>query len=155
MPLDYLDGDKFTREASQMEPTLLLSPAAQTTAGTLLLTIVLVEFGGLYVLRLVTGRQEATPFQKTFARAGHAHAGVLVSLALIVQIFADAIDPSAPLAGIARSGVPLAAILIPSGYFFSSAGRGATEPNRLIWLIYAGAVALGLGVVALGLGLIS
>ena len=138
-----------------MEPTLALSQAAQTTAGTLLLAIVLVEFGGLYVLRLVTGRQEATPFQKTFARAGHAHAGVLVSLALICQIFADAIDPTLPFAGIARSGVPLAAILIPAGYFFSSGGRGATEPNRLIVLIYAGAAALALGVVALGLGLLS
>jgi len=138
-----------------MEPTLILSPAAQSTAGILLLTIVAVEFGGLYVLRLVTGRQEATPFQKTFARAGHAHAGVLVSLGLIVQLFADAIDPSAPLAGIARSGVPLAAILIPAGYFFSSGGRGATAPNRLIVLIYAGAISLAAGVVALGIGLLS
>jgi hypothetical protein len=138
-----------------MEPTLMLSPAAQSTAGILLLTIVFVEFGGLYVLRLVTGRQEATPFQKTFARAGHAHAGVLVSLGLIVQLFADAIDPSAPLAGIARSGVPLAAILIPAGYFFSSGGRGATAPNRLIVLVYAGAISLAAGVVALGIGLLS
>jgi len=138
-----------------MEPTLILSPAAQSTAGILLLTIVAVEFGGLYVLRLVTGRQEATPFQKTFARAGHAHAGVLVSLGLIVQLFADAIDPSAPLAGIARSGVPFAAILIPAGYFLSSGGRGATAPNRLIVLIYAGAISLAAGVVALGIGLLS
>ena len=138
-----------------MTPTLLLSPEAQTTAGTLLLTIVLVEFGGLYVLRLVTGRQEATPFQKTFARAGHAHAGVLVSLALICQIFADAAALEGPLATLARTGVPLAAILIPAGYFFSSGSKGATEPNRLIALIYAGAVSLALGVVALGIGLLS
>ena len=131
-----------------MEPTLLLSSAAQTTAGTLLLTIVLVEFGGLYVLRLVTGRQEATPFQKTFARAGHAHAGVLVILALVCQIFADAAGLDGPLASIARSGVPLAAILIPSGYFLSSAGRGATAPNRFILLIYVGAISLALGVIA-------
>jgi hypothetical protein len=138
-----------------MEPTLLLSPEARTTAWTLLLTIVLVEFGGLYVLRLVTGRQEATGFQKTFARAGHAHAGVLVSLALIGQIFADAAGLGGPLATLARTGIPLAAILIPAGYFFSSAGRGATEPNRLIVLIYAGAVSLALGVVALGIALLS
>jgi hypothetical protein len=138
-----------------MEPTLILSQAAQTTAGTLLLTIVLVEFGGLYVLRLVTGRQEATPFQKTFARAGHAHAGVLVSLALICQIFADAAGAEGLVATVGRTGVPLAAILIPSGYFFSSAGRGASAPNRLIVLVYAGAVSLALGVVALGIGLLS
>ncbi len=138
-----------------MEPTLMLSPEATSTAGILLLTIVAVEFGGWYVLQLVTGRQEATPFQKTFARAGHAHAGVLVSLALICQIFADASGLTGPLASLARTGVPLAAILIPAGYFFSSAGRGATEPNRLIVLIYAGAVSLALGVVALGIGLLS
>ena len=138
-----------------MEPTLILSQATLTTAGTLLLTIVAVEFGGFYVLRLVTGRQEATPFQKTFARAGHAHAGVLVSLALICQIFADAAGLDGLLATFARTGVPLAAILIPAGYFFSSAGRGVTEPNRLIVLIYAGAVSLALGVVALGIGLLS
>ena len=138
-----------------MEPMLTLSSASQTTAGVLLLTIVAVEFGGWYVLQLVTGRQEATPFQKTFARAGHAHAGVLVSLALICQIFADATVLEGPLASLARSGVPLAAILIPAGYFFSSAGRGVTEPNRLIVLIYVGAVSLALGVVALGIGLLT
>jgi len=138
-----------------MEPTLILSSAAQTTAGVLLLTIVAVEFGGWYVLQLVTGRQEATPFQKTFARAGHAHAGVLVSLALICQLFADAAALEGPLASVARSGVPLAAILIPAGYFFSSTGRGVTEPNRLIALIYVGAVSLALGVVALGIGLLT
>lgn len=138
-----------------MEPTFILSPEAQSTAGILLLTIVAVEFGGWYVLQLVTGRQDATPFQKTFARAGHAHAGVLVSLALICQIFADATALSGPVATLARTGVPLAAVLIPAGYFFSSAGRGTTEPNRLIVLIYAGAISLALGVVALGIGLIS
>ena len=92
-----------------MEPTVILSSVSQTTAGVLLLTMVAVEFGGWYVLQLVTGRQEATPFQKTFARAGHAHAGVLVSLALICQIFADAAALEGPLASLARSGVPLAA----------------------------------------------
>lgn len=138
-----------------MEPTLILSREALSTAGVLLLTIVAVEFGGWYVLQLVTGRQEATPFQKTFARAGHAHAGVLVILALMCQIFADAAGLDGLPATLARTGVPLAAILIPAGYFFSSAGRGATEPNRLIALVYAGAISLALGVVALGIGLIS
>jgi hypothetical protein len=138
-----------------MEPSLLLSEASRTTAGTLLLTLTLVEFGGWYVLRLVTGRQPATAFQKTFARAGHAHAGVLVSLALICQILVDAAALDGPVASIARSGVPLAAILIPAGYFLSSAGRDRTEPNRLIVLIYAGAATLAFGVVALGIGLLS
>ena len=107
------------------------------------------------MLRLVTGRAPATPFQKTFARAGHAHAGVLVGLALITQILVDATTLAEPLASIARSGVPLAAILFPAGYFLSSMGRERTAPNGLIVLLYAGAVSLGLGVVALGIGLLS
>lgn len=48
-----------------------LSNDSRTTAGILLLTIVAVEFGGLTMLRIVRGRQPATEFQKSFARAGH------------------------------------------------------------------------------------
>lgn len=138
-----------------MDPTLVLSDAARTTAGTLLVTIVLVEFGGLYVLRLVTGRQPATAFQKAFARAGHAHAGVLVSLALIAQLFADATALDGLAASVARSGIALAAILMPAGFFLSSAGRDRTEPNRLVLLIYAGALSLGAGALTLGLALLT
>ena len=137
-----------------MEPNLILSQAARTTAGSLLLAIVFIEYGGLFVLRLVTGRQAATPFQKTFSRAGHAHAGVLVILSLVVQLFADALTLDGPLATVARTGVPLAAILMPAGFFLSAIGRDRTEPNRFILLLHAGAVSLALGVVSLGAGLL-
>lgn len=138
-----------------MDPTITLSEATRVTAGTLLVTIVFIEVGGLYVLRLVTGRQAATPFQKTFARAGHAHAGVLVTLSLVTQLLVDGVALDGPVASIARSGVPLAAILMPAGYFLSSAGEGRTEPNQLFVLIYAGAVSLAAGVLALGISLLS
>lgn len=39
-----------------------------------------VETGGQHLLRLVRGSTAATPFQLSFARAGHAHAGVLVHI---------------------------------------------------------------------------
>jgi hypothetical protein len=134
---------------------LELSPAARSTAGILLLTIPIVEFGGWYMLQLVRGRAPATPFQLAFSRAGHAHAGVLVIFAIVCQILADAAAAEGLLGTIARSGVPLAAILMPVGFFFSSAGRDRTEPNSAIWILYAGAVALALGVVALGLALLT
>jgi hypothetical protein len=73
-----------------LSAAITLSSDTRTTSGILLLTLVAVEFGGLFVLRLVRGRQPATPFQRSFARAGHAHAGVLVTLALVGQILADA-----------------------------------------------------------------
>src|SRR6266508_2030668 len=61
----------------------LLSSDARNTAGILLLAIVAVEFGGTYMLRIVRGRETVTGFQHAFARAGHAHAGVLVTLSLV------------------------------------------------------------------------
>lgn len=138
-----------------MPETLPLSAGTKSTAGVILLTIVFIEYGGTYLLSIVRGRQPKTEFQKAFARAGHAHAGVLVTLALVCQILADAAGMTGAPAGLARTGIPLAAILMPAGFFASSAGKGATEPNRLIFLLYAGAVALGVGVVSLGIGLLT
>jgi len=134
---------------------LELSPQTLGTAGILLLTIVAVESGGLYMLALARGRRSATAFQIMFARAGHAHAGVLVILSLVVLLYADAAALSGVLGSLARQGVPLAAILMPAGFFLSSAGTGRTSPNLLIWLIYAGAASLAVGVVSLGVGLLA
>jgi hypothetical protein len=134
---------------------LAISSGTLSTAGALLIAIVLIEWGGWHVLRLTRGRRAATPFQLTFARAGHAHAGVLVILALVAQLYVDAARMSGVLATLARSGIPLAAILMPAGFFLSSAGQGRTSPNALIWLLYAGAVVLGIGAVALGVGLLT
>ncbi|MGH2488365.1 MAG: hypothetical protein ACRDFR_01930 [Candidatus Limnocylindria bacterium] len=69
-------------------------------------------------------------------------------------MFADSVVLGQPLATIARSGVPLAAILMSAGFFLSSVGPGRTPPNALIWLVYAGAASLAAGVVTLGVGLL-
>lgn len=138
-----------------IEAAVTLSSGSLNTAGILLLAIVAVESGGAYMLSIVRGRQPLTDFQKAFARAGHAHAGVLVSLALICQVLVDATDLSGAAAAIARSGVPFAAILMPAGFFFSSSGKGVTQPNRFIVLLYLGALSLAAGVVFLGIGLLT
>lgn len=54
----------------------MLSAPALRTAGIVLLTVVTIEAGGAYVLRLVRGGTPATPFQVAFARAGHVTLGV-------------------------------------------------------------------------------
>ena len=138
-----------------MLTALALSPESRTTAGVLLLTILFVEWGGLSVLRVVRGRRPATDFEKAFARAGHAHAGVLVTLALVCQLLADAAELGGPLAFLARNAVWAAAILMPAGFFLSSAGSNVTAPNRLITLLYVGAASLALGVASLGVGLLA
>jgi hypothetical protein len=138
-----------------MEPTLILSEPARFTAGILLLAIVTIEFGGTYLVRIVRGGVPATPFQVAFARAGHAHAGVLVMLALICQIYVDAVDLEGLTAAVARSGVAIAAILMSAGFFLSSAGKGRTQPSGLIALVYVGAASLAAGTLTLGFALVS
>src|SRR5437667_8822399 len=113
-----------------MNTTLVLSTNSRIIAGVLLLTIVGIEYGGWFMLRIVRGRQPVTSFQQAFFRAGHAHAGVLVTLALVGQILAGAVQMSGILTVLARNGIWAAAILMPAGFFFSAAGKGATSPNR-------------------------
>jgi hypothetical protein len=90
-----------------------LSSDSRTTAGVLLLTLVAVEYGGVFMLHVVRGRRSATPFQRSFARAGHAHAGVLVILALVGQLLADAAVLDGVDDFLARTGIWVVAVLFP------------------------------------------
>jgi hypothetical protein len=132
-----------------------LTDASTTLAGILLLSLVTVESGGALLFRIVTGRHEATPTQTTFFRAGHAHAGVFLVVGLLCQVFADATTLSGLAEWVARAFVPIAALLLPGGFFLSIARPGATTPNRLVVLVPIGAVVLAIGLVTLGIGLIA
>jgi hypothetical protein len=132
----------------------LLSAPAARTLGVVLLTVPFIAYGGTFLLRVVQGRFEATPLQRSFFRAGHAHAGVLVTLGLVVRLAVEL----AGVTGLARtlsSGVLWAAVLVPAGFFLSVASRGAERPNGLIALLWLGVAALAVGVVAAGVGLIA
>lgn len=131
-----------------------LSEASRSIAGVLLVSIVAVELGGYFVLRVVRGGTPATDLQRVFFRAGHAHAGVLVTLALVSQLFVDAAELTGLTEAVVRQGVAFAAILIPAGYFLSVVGAGVTEPKRLIALVHLGAISLTAGVATLGVGLL-
>jgi hypothetical protein len=124
-------------------------------AGIVLLSIVTVEFGGWFLTRIVRGMVPMTDFQKAFARAGHAHAGVLVTLGLVGLILVDQTALTGFWAWVGRLGIPLAAILMSGGFFASSAGKGVTQPNRAIWLLWIGAASLAAGALTLGVGLLA
>jgi hypothetical protein len=78
-----------------------------------------------------------------------------VTLPLVCQILADAADLDGALELFGRNFIPLAAILMPAGFFFSMIGRGVTRPTRFVFLLYAGAACLALGVASLGIGLLT
>lgn len=132
-----------------------MSEESRLLAGVLVLSLVTVETGGLYLLRLWRHRGAATDLQVGFARAGHAHAGVLLVLGLVGLLLVDQTDLEGGWAWLARTGVPVAAILMPAGFFAAAAGRGRSSPSRLLVLVYAGAVMLALGLLTLGVGLLT
>src|SRR3954453_2592202 len=82
----------FYNSVCKPEEALMLdlSDAARTTAGIVALTVVAIESGGLFLLPLPSGREPATDFQRSFYRAGHAHAGVLVTLGLVCVLLGEA-----------------------------------------------------------------
>jgi hypothetical protein len=133
----------------------MLSDESRVLAGILLLALVTVETGGMYMVTLVRGSAPATPFQLAFARAGHAHAGVLLILALLCQVLADSTAQTGLLDWLSRAGVAVAALLMPGGFFFSSMGAGRDRPNGLIALVFAGAAVLAASLVSLGVGLLT
>jgi hypothetical protein len=129
---------------------------ARLVSGILLITVPTIQYGGYFLLRLFSGQipgMKPSPLQTSFFRAGHAHAGVLVILSLICQMFVEHAALRPGFAWLVRLGVPAAAILIPLGFFLSVAFT-PDRPNEWIWSLYAGALVLALSVVALGVGLI-
>src|SRR5688500_6718438 len=113
-----------------------LSNAAQITSGVIILTVPAIQYGGLFLLsQLQKPTIIKTAMRAAFFRAGHAHAGVLVILALLAQIFIDNLTWGETATGLLRTGFGLAPILIPAGFFFSMIGN-EDKPNRLIILMY-------------------
>lgn len=132
-----------------------LSGATRRTAGIILLTVVAIEFGGWYLLRTARAKTARTSLQNAFERAGHAHAGVLVTLALVCLVLADLGHVQGTQAAVIRAAMPGAAILVPAGFFFSVTGRNVSSPNGFVVLIYLGMVSLAVGVIGLGLALLA
>ncbi|WP_406815367.1 hypothetical protein [Mycobacterium sp. M23085] len=131
-----------------------MSETTRTLAGILLLSLVTVETGGVYLVQLVRGTAPATPFQLAFARAGHAHAGVLLIVSLTGLLYADSVHLTGLWGWLARIGAPAAALMMPAGFFFSSMGAGRNTPNAFIALVYAGGLTLAAGLTSLGIGLL-
>lgn len=134
-----------------------MTQQARIISGITILTVPTIVYGGYFLLSILSGQQEAlalTEFQKAMFRAGHAHAGVLVMLALIMQPLLDASVMHQRLKLAVRIGFPLAAILVSGGFFGAAAGQNITEPTALIGLLYVGSGLLVGSLLAAGIGLI-
>ena len=133
-----------------------MSIESRRLAGILLVVLPTVVLGGVSILSFLIDdpayRQNA--LRQDLWRAGHAHAGVLLVLSLVILRYVDEANMSDGLKRLVRVTTPLAAILLPAAFFLSVLRGDATEPNGLIHLAWVGAAVLVTGFVVLGLGLI-
>lgn len=145
-----LNAGRAPRQASRM------SWESRRMAGVVLVILPTVIFGGVSILSLLIGNDEymANPLRQDLWRAGHAHAGVLLVLALVALRYVDEANLSAPWRSFARVAFPAAALLLPIAFFLSVLSPDATKPNALISLAYVGAVILVAGLLVLGIGLL-
>jgi hypothetical protein len=134
-----------------------MSRESRMLAGILLVVLPTVMFGGLSLLSFLTRNSPGyadNPLRHDLFRAGHAHAGVYLVLSLVMLRYVDEAVLSPFWKWIARTGAPIAAILIPAAFFLSVVSPTATEPNGLMNLAYIGALFLAAAVLSLGIGLL-
>lgn len=135
-----------------------MSEESIRTAGILLITVPAIALGGARLLRLIWGRQAGyldNPVRQSLWRAGHAHAGVLVILALLGMLYVDQAGFSSGVSWLVRLLLVVPPILMPLGFFLSVASPQSERPNRLLYLVPLGGLSLSVGAVALGIGLIA
>ncbi|MCI0447522.1 hypothetical protein L0152_30460 [bacterium] len=134
-----------------------MSRESRMLAGILLVVLPTVMSGGLSILFFLMKNSPGfydNPLRHDLWRAGHAHAGVYLILSLVMLRYVDEAKLSTFWRWIARTGAPIAAILIPAAFFLSVVSPEAKQPNGLMNLAYVGALFLASAVLSLGVGLI-
>jgi len=123
--------------------------------GYTLIAVPTIVYGGLTLLGVLSGGrfgapapQDLTAVQVAFYRAGHAHAGVLLVLSLLLQIALDHARIARGLVWPLRIAAPAAAVLVSGGFF------GAAHVPGLRILLYMGAITVITVTVVVGIGLI-
>jgi hypothetical protein len=123
----------------------------------MLILLVAVMAGGGSLLTLLTRRIPGyldNPLRQNMFRAGHAHPGVWLVLALVGLLYVDHTALSGGMKTLVRLTLGAAPILVSLGFFLSVVSPKAERPNGLIVLVYLGALSLAVAVVTLGIGLL-
>lgn len=134
-----------------------MSDASRWMIAIAFISLPTIAFGGFFllsILRRQAGTEKITAEQNSYFRAGHAHAGVLVTLSIIGQLVLDQSRLGEGVVWATRIALFVAPLLI-SGGFFGGAPRTAGGPAApLIRLVPIGAVVFGLATLGVGIGLI-
>jgi uncharacterized membrane protein len=134
-----------------------MAPQTRRLAGILLILFPTVALGGASLLTMIVGEIPGyldNPVRQDLWRAGHAHAGIMLIISLLVLRYVDETNLRGGWLWLARTGVPIAAILMPAGFFGSILFPDQTEPNALIGLVPLGGLFLVAGLLVTGIGLV-
>jgi hypothetical protein len=118
------------------------------------LSLPAVMYGGFTMLRFLTrSKSPLSPWQMSMFRAGHAHAGVLVLMTLLYEVFIRQ-TPLSTIGQIFCTIVIILGVLLQSGGFFVHMVVGSEGKASLgTGMTMLGAVILALGIIALVVGL--
>jgi hypothetical protein len=132
-----------------------MSADARLMAGLALVLVPTIVYGGLTVLGVISGGAYGlpappglTPLQQSLYRAGHAHAGVLTILGVVLQIVIDHASLPPSLIWPIRVGALTAPLMVAGGFF------GVAHIAGLRWLLYVGAVTEVITTLMVGIGLV-
>ena len=135
-----------------------MSGASLRVAAILLIAVPTVEIGGLSLLAMITRKDPGyldNPVRRHLFRAGHAHAGVWIVLALVGLLYVDRADLSDGGKALVRTCFAIAPILMPLGFFLSVVRPSSDRPSPVLWLTVAGGLSLAVATVTLGIGLLA
>lgn len=123
--------------------------------GISLLTVPTIVYGGLTLLGVATqggaglpGPPELSAVQVALYRAGHAHAGVLLLLSLVLQVALEHATMTSRLRLAARIAAPAAAVVLSGGFF------GLAHIPVFSVVLYVGALLVVFATLATGIGLL-
>ena len=134
-----------------------MSDAARWMVALAFISLPTIAFGGYFLLSILkrqVGTENFTTEQRDYFRAGHAHAGVLVLLAIVGQLVLDSSRFNESITWALRFGLFAAPLLISGGFFGGAPRTEGAKPGALIKLIPTGAVVLALSTIGVGASLL-
>ena len=116
-----------------------------------------IAFGGYFLLTILkrkVGTENITPAQRSYFIAGHAHAGVLVTLAIIGLLVLEYSRFDSWVVWVLSIGLLVAPLLISGGFFGGAPRTADGPPGPLVKLVPVGAVVFSIATLGVGVGLL-
>jgi len=134
-----------------------MSDASRWMIALAFISLPTIAFGGSFLLTLLkrqVGTEKITSIQREYFRAGHAHAGVLVTIAIIGQFILDYSRFQDWAVWLLRLGLFISPLLISAGFFGGAPRKEDNQPGSLVKMISIGAIIFSISTLGVGISLL-